>query len=108
MTKFSSNSQVRLCHKEQLTSVRTVAAETLAYLTEVDTELQRLASISNHLIPTLASFLRAATTETPQNQQEMRQAAFRVSLITFIVFVFVFCFSLLVAYGKDLEFVNNY
>ncbi|KAG8233021.1 hypothetical protein J437_LFUL013690 [Ladona fulva] len=49
---------VRLCKKDRPPSERVLAAETLAYLTEVDTELQRLASISNHLVPTLAEFLR--------------------------------------------------
>ncbi|XP_071447494.1 armadillo repeat-containing protein 8-like [Hetaerina americana] len=49
---------VRLCKKDRPPGERVLAAETLAYLTEVDTELQRLASISNHLVPTLAEFLR--------------------------------------------------
>lgn len=65
-----------------------MAAETLAYLTEVDTELQRLASISNHLIPTLAELLHYQPGEQNNNNlaqqetriaQDMRQAAFRVS-----------------------------
>ncbi|KAH0560351.1 armadillo repeat-containing protein 8-like [Cotesia glomerata] len=69
---------VRLCHRDRSPRERVAAAETLAYLTEVDTELQRLASISNHLIPTLAELLRPH----PQVQdaalcQDMRQAAFR-------------------------------
>lgn len=49
---------VRLCRRDRLPRERVAAAETLAFLTEVNTELQRLASISNHLIPTLAEFLR--------------------------------------------------
>lgn len=49
---------IRLCHKEKPAKERIAAAETLAFLTEVDIELQRLASISNHLIPTLADFLK--------------------------------------------------
>lgn len=49
---------VRLCHRDRPPRERVAAAETLAYLTEVDIELQRLASISNHLIPTLAELLR--------------------------------------------------
>ncbi|XP_063976226.1 armadillo repeat-containing protein 8-like [Diachasmimorpha longicaudata] len=69
---------VRLCHRDRPPRERIAAAETLAYLTEVDIELQRLASISNHLIPTLAELLRP----NPQVQdaalaQDMRQAAFR-------------------------------
>ena len=76
------------------------AAETLAYLTEVDTELQRLASISNHLVPTLAELLRyepePSHTQTVQltpsqtaqrleeevkTAQDMKQAAFRVNVL---------------------------
>lgn len=49
---------VRLCHRDRPARERIAAAETLAYLTEVDTDLQRLASISNHLIPTLAELLK--------------------------------------------------
>jgi len=71
---------VRLCHKEHDNGIRAVAAETLGYLAEVDTGLQRLASISNHLIPTLASFFKVAADEVPPLQQQLRQAAFRVSL----------------------------
>nr|CAD7427430.1 unnamed protein product [Timema monikensis] len=75
---------VRLCKKDRPWEERVSAAETLAYLTEVDTELQRLASISNHLVPTLAEFLRYQP-ETPpdpsQKQikiaQDLMQAAFK-------------------------------
>lgn len=49
---------IRLCHNDRPARERVAAAETLAYLTEVDTDLQRLASISNHSIPTLAEFLK--------------------------------------------------
>ena len=34
-----------------------MAAETLAYMIEISEELQRIAAISNHLVPTMASFL---------------------------------------------------
>lgn len=69
---------VRLCHRDRPPRERIAAAETLAYLTEVDIELQRLAAISNQLISTLAELLRPH----PQVQdaalaQDMRQAAFR-------------------------------
>ncbi len=33
-------------------------AETLAYLIEVDTNLQKIAAISDHIIPTLAEYFR--------------------------------------------------
>lgn len=82
---------VVLCKKDRPCEERIVAAETLAYLTEVDTELQRLASISNHLVPTLADLLHyqpennnnnnnnSASTalQDIQTVQDMKQAAFR-------------------------------
>lgn len=69
---------VRLCHRFQPPRERIAAAETLAYLTEVNTDLQRLASISNHLIPTLAELLRPhSQVEDATLTQDMRQAAFR-------------------------------
>jgi len=92
--------QVRLCKKDRPCEERVTAAETLAYLTEVDTELQRLASISNHLVPTLAELLRyepePSHTHTVQltpsqtaqrleeevkTAQDMKQAAFRVNVL---------------------------
>lgn len=70
---------VRLCHRDRPPRERIAAAETLAYLTEVDTDLQRLASISNHLIPTLAELLRSLPqVQGPILARDMRQAAFRV------------------------------
>ncbi|KAK2585298.1 hypothetical protein KPH14_009983 [Odynerus spinipes] len=69
---------VRLCHRDRPPRERIAAAETLAYLTEVDTDLQRLASISNHLIPTLAELLRPhSQVQDATLTQDMRQAAFR-------------------------------
>ncbi|XP_066603416.1 armadillo repeat-containing protein 8-like [Prorops nasuta] len=69
---------VRLCHRDRPPRERVAAAETLAYLTEVDIDLQRLASISNHLIPTLAELLRPhPQVQDTQLSQDMRQAAFR-------------------------------
>ncbi|CAG7724319.1 unnamed protein product [Allacma fusca] len=49
---------VRMCSKEFGLETRIIAAETLAYLIEVDQELQSIAAISNHLIPTLAEYLK--------------------------------------------------
>ncbi|CAD1475299.1 unnamed protein product, partial [Heterotrigona itama] len=68
---------VRLCHRNHPPRERVAAAETLAFLTEVNTELQRLASISNHLIPTLAELLRSHPHANATLTQDMRQAAFR-------------------------------
>ena len=44
--------------KEEKSADRILAAETLGYLIEVSADLQRTAAISNHLITTMASFLR--------------------------------------------------
>ena len=48
---------VRLTKKEHSPEVRILAADTLAFLIETSPDLQRVAAISNHLIPTVASFL---------------------------------------------------
>lgn len=49
-------------------------------------ELQRLASISNHLIPTLAGLLRGMPLAADHKlSQDMKQAAFRVGV--FIIFI---------------------
>uniref|UniRef100_A0A8D8ZJE1 Armadillo repeat-containing protein 8 n=4 Tax=Cacopsylla melanoneura TaxID=428564 RepID=A0A8D8ZJE1_9HEMI len=62
-------------------ATRVTAVETLAYLTEVDSKLQEVASISNHLIPTLANFLHykpagSSPTEVEHISRELRAAAF--------------------------------
>ncbi|KAM7446608.1 Armadillo repeat-containing protein 8 [Porites harrisoni] len=48
---------VRMCKWDKALTVRAEAAETLAFLIEEDTELQRTAAISDHLIKTLTGFL---------------------------------------------------
>lgn len=48
---------VRMCRKENRRTEKALGAETLAYLIEVDAELQRVASISDHLIQNLSLFL---------------------------------------------------
>jgi len=85
---------VRTCKKDKDYEERIVAAETLAYLTEVDTELQRFASISDHLISSLTGFLKyqpdppypaASSTVTEIKKidtsiklaEDLRQAAFK-------------------------------
>lgn len=87
---------VRLCKKDQSAEHRAESAETLAYLTEVDTELQRVASFSDHLISMLAELLKyqppsagilstgpvsnLAVRKLEQEMktaQEMKQAAFK-------------------------------
>jgi len=90
---------VRSCKKEEAAETRIVAADTLAYLIEVSADLQRVAAISNHLIATMASYLRwepeaqargpgpqkSPTPRPPRRLEarvatgkEMRRAAFKV------------------------------
>ncbi|XP_063789119.1 armadillo repeat-containing protein 8 isoform X1 [Pseudophryne corroboree] len=49
---------VRMCSKERLLEERVEGAETLAYLIEPDVELQRIASITDHLISMLADYFK--------------------------------------------------
>uniref|UniRef100_A0A182M6K8 Armadillo repeat-containing protein 8 n=1 Tax=Anopheles culicifacies TaxID=139723 RepID=A0A182M6K8_9DIPT len=60
----------RLCSDEFEEDTRATAAETLAYLAEIDSELQRLAAISNHLIVSLANLVKCPSVLS-------RQGAFR-------------------------------
>lgn len=48
----------RMCSKERLLEERVDGAETLAYLIEADIELQRIASITDHLIAMLADYFK--------------------------------------------------
>ncbi|KAF7265924.1 hypothetical protein GWI33_020667 [Rhynchophorus ferrugineus] len=52
---------VRLCQFEHLESHRVLAAETLAYLTEVDSNLQQIAAISNQLVNALVDLLEKSS-----------------------------------------------
>lgn len=92
---------VRMCRKENRRTEKALGAETLAYLIEVDTELQRVASISDHLIQNLSLFLTKknreshsslgmtmesvddSTAPSAKEVQNLKQAALRVSLLFF-------------------------
>jgi hypothetical protein len=74
---------VRLCSKDNDNETRIMAAETLAYLIEVDKDLQLIASISNRLIPTLAEYLKCQpilsfNKNLVGGSVQMYQAAFKV------------------------------
>lgn len=56
-----------MCKKDKSVAERVQAAETLAYLIEVDTELQRIASISDHLISNLADYFKYDVCENEMN-----------------------------------------
>lgn len=49
---------VTLCKPERSVNERINGAEMLAYLTEFDVELQHVASITDHCIPTLSSYFK--------------------------------------------------
>ncbi|XP_064646417.1 armadillo repeat-containing protein 8-like isoform X2 [Lineus longissimus] len=84
---------IRMCKKDKPVSERIEGAETLAYLIEVNTELQQIASMSDHIISTLSDYFKyggAALNNNlhngdallkkdkeDQNIDGMRQAAFR-------------------------------
>lgn len=61
---------VRLCAPDLDEPIRSEAAESLAYLAEIDSELQKLAAISNHLISNLTSLLHC-------NNQSSKEAALK-------------------------------
>ncbi|XP_075685832.1 armadillo repeat-containing protein 8 isoform X3 [Rhinoderma darwinii] len=80
---------VRMCNKERLLEERVDGAETLAYLIEPDVELQRIASITDHLISMLADYFKypssvSAITDIKRldhdlkHAHELRQAAFKL------------------------------
>ena len=49
---------IRMCKKDKDPNIRIAAADTLAYLTEIDTDLQKMTSICDHIIPTLSEFFK--------------------------------------------------
>lgn len=77
---------VRLCQNDQEWKYRVEAAEILAVLIEDDAQLQSLASISNHLLQTLAEFVnypsqcvgKFGDPNGEHKAKEMKQAAFKV------------------------------
>ncbi|XP_048772838.1 armadillo repeat-containing protein 8-like isoform X3 [Ostrea edulis] len=78
---------IRMCKKDRTLEENVEGAETLAYLTEADANLQNLASISDHIIKTLADYLRYTSVQQINTRStnrkvinwsnELKQAAFR-------------------------------
>lgn len=60
----------RLCAPDLDEAIRSEAGESLAYLAEIDSELQKLAAISNHLISNLTNLLHC-------NNQSSKEAALK-------------------------------
>lgn len=86
---------IRLCKRQRSVEQRVNGAETLSYLISVNADLQKAAAITDHLIQTLAEFLKAdAASGTPPvgyisnidlrkakeeiDADELRQSAFKV------------------------------
>uniref|UniRef100_A0A672TBT5 Armadillo repeat-containing protein 8 n=1 Tax=Sinocyclocheilus grahami TaxID=75366 RepID=A0A672TBT5_SINGR len=80
---------VRMCSKERLLEERVEGAETLAYLMEPDVELQRIASVTDHLVSMLADYFKypssvSAITDIKRyvdfksGCNQLRQAAFKL------------------------------
>ncbi|CAH1991535.1 unnamed protein product [Acanthoscelides obtectus] len=71
---------VRLCQVEHSKMHRAIAADTLAYLTEVDSNLQQVAAISNQLVSALVDLLKCPSVEA-------RRAAFRYVVYFSVVLI---------------------
>uniref|UniRef100_A0A3B3R2T5 Armadillo repeat-containing protein 8 n=1 Tax=Paramormyrops kingsleyae TaxID=1676925 RepID=A0A3B3R2T5_9TELE len=80
---------VRMCSKERLLEERVEGAETLAYLMEPDVELQRIASVTDHLVAMLADYFKYPSSVSAiadikrldhdlKHAHELRQAAFKL------------------------------
>eukprot|EP00794_Sanderia_malayensis_P017631 gene17631-19385_t len=69
---------VRMCAKDKPNSIRVPASQALAFLIEEDSHLQQLASISNHLIHNIASFLNHLDCEDEMSEQGLKEGAFKV------------------------------
>ncbi|XP_033102004.1 armadillo repeat-containing protein 8-like [Anneissia japonica] len=75
---------VRMCKKDMSIEERVDGAETLAYLIEEDLDLQWTASFTDHLITTLATYLKITEDQCTKSNidvtevSNLKQAAFRV------------------------------
>ncbi|RWS13007.1 armadillo repeat-containing protein 8-like protein [Dinothrombium tinctorium] len=61
----------RMCTKEIEPGFRCMAADILAYLTEIDTELQKTASICDHVILSLADFFKWQPSNTSSSSSNL-------------------------------------
>ncbi|TRY91861.1 hypothetical protein DNTS_027203 [Danionella cerebrum] len=67
---------VRMCSKERLLEERVEGAETLAYLMEPDIELQRIASVTDHLVSMLADYFKYPSSVSAIT--DIKRAAFKL------------------------------
>ncbi|KAL4217467.1 Armadillo repeat-containing protein 8 [Mactra antiquata] len=77
---------IRMCSKDRTLEENVDGAETLAYLLEVDADLQKIASVSDHIIKTLSDYLKYTDVQQINRSgkksdinwgNEMKQAAFK-------------------------------
>jgi len=69
---------VRMCAKCKPNSIRVPASQALAFLIEEDSDLQQLASISNHLIQNIATFLNTDENLDEMMEQGLKEGALKV------------------------------
>ncbi|KAK2141288.1 hypothetical protein LSH36_1127g00056 [Paralvinella palmiformis] len=88
ISKKTLQTLIRMCKQDKTWEERVEGAETLAYLIEVDINLQRISAISDHIINTLTDYFKYPgspldSTLMPTKKDdivvgnELRQAAFR-------------------------------
>lgn len=65
---------VTMCKPDRSILERIEGAEMIACLTEVDVELQKKASITDHCIPVIASYFRNCDAASPGGLNKVRKA----------------------------------
>lgn len=86
LCSFLLLAQVRMCRRDREIWERVEAANTLAYLTEVSTELQRTAAMTDHLIHIMNDYLK----DTPTAGASAPQGISVSPIVSFCI-----CFSCL-------------
>lgn len=64
---------VRMCKKDRTLEENVEGAETLSYLIEMDPELQKIASISDHIIKALAEYLKYTDIQQLDSSQTQKK-----------------------------------
>ena len=67
-----------MCKQDKTWEERVEGAETLAYLIEVDLNLQKIAAISDHIIPTLAEYFKYPGSPPDCNLMPVKKVRFFV------------------------------
>lgn len=72
-----------MCKKDRTLEENVEGAETLAYLIEVNSELQKVASISDHLIRTLSDYLKYTSVQQISSTQNTQKKVCCFSVLVF-------------------------